>query len=248
MTDNTYITSVLGEHQKSMENHNVVLFRNIFSKSRFLPNCLGNFFPNLLHLYVPSSRIKFINRRNFIGMMDLHTLDVRYNEIETLPNDVFLDLFKLEILSLSGNFLKRLPPNAFINLHNLRYIDVSDNEISIFNDEILSSNLELEEILFDHNRIKSIKANFERFKNIGFIDLRGNLCIDTLYLKDHPDYPLLFEFQEEINYNCTQRVSRDIKLLEGTADVKLNWDLCSKLRLPANLMSGKMCLTERKIN
>lgn len=247
MTDNTHVTSAFGEHAKSMDNHNVVVLRNIFTRSRYMPNGIGNVFPNLRHLYVPSSRMRFLNRRNFVGMTELYTLDVRYNEIESLPNDVFLDLFNLEVLSISGNYLKRLPPTLFINLHSLRYLDVSDNEISVFDDEILSSNVELEEILLEHNRIKSIKANFERFKDVGFIDLRGNVCIDTLYLKDHPDYPLLFEFQEEINYNCTQRYSRDIKLLAGTAETELSWELCSKLKLPPNMMSGKMCLTEKRI-
>jgi hypothetical protein len=243
--ESTHITSVVGEHDSGMAHKDVVVLRNIFSRTRFIPNNIASFFPNLFHLYAPSSRIQSVRRRNFIGMMDLHTLDLRYNEIETLNNDVFLDLFNLEILSLSGNFIKKLPSNAFLNLHSLRYFDVSDNDIALFDDEILS-NLELEEILLDHNQIKNVRANFERFKDIGFIDLRGNNCIDTLYLKDHPDYPLLFELQEEINYNCTKRESRDIKLLPGS-DLQnvLSWEICSQLKLPTH---GKMCLTERKRN
>lgn len=246
MYENTQTASVFGEHEQNLTNKDVVVFRNIFSSSKFIPNSIAKFFPNLIHFYVPSSRIMSISRTNFAGMK-LHTLDLRFNEIETLANDVFLDLFNLEVLSISGNFLKKLPLNAFLNLHSLRYFDVSDNEISIFEDEVLSTNLQLEELLLDHNRITSIKANFERFRGIGFIDLRGNSCIDMLFLKDHPDFSLMFEFQETINYNCTKRNARDIQILPGTADLKdiLSWKICSYLRLPTN---GKMCLTEKEEN
>jgi Leucine-rich repeat (LRR) protein len=178
-------------------------------------------------------------------MANLHTLDLRYNEIESIPNDVFLDLFNLEILSISGNYLKKLP-NAFINLHNLRFIDSSDNEISAFDDDVFSTNNDLEEILLDNNQIKLIRANFEKFKNIGFIDFRGNVCIDNLYLKDHQDFPLLFEFQEEINYNCTKRITRNIKLLAGTVeeDEVMRWENCSDLKMSS---LSKICSTARKI-
>ncbi|KAG5679756.1 hypothetical protein PVAND_009296 [Polypedilum vanderplanki] len=247
--ENTHIALVLGDHNHGYLNKDVVALRNIFSKTKFIPNGIASFFPNLFHLYIPSSRIQIIRRRNFVGMMNLHTLDLRYNEIEILDNDVFLDLFNLKILALSGNFLKKLPSNAFLNLHNLRYFDVSDNDISFFDDEILSTNLELEEILLDHNRIRNIKTNFEKFKDIGFIDLRGNVCIDTLYLKDHPDYPMLFELQEEINYNCTKNDSRDIKIPSGTADLKsvLSWEICSQLRLPTNESTTTQTILQKEI-
>lgn len=203
-------------------------------------------FPNLLHLYVPSSRVQYVARKNFIGMTNLVTLDLRFNEIEYFANDTFLDLFSLEILSLGGNFLKKLPLNTFYSMLNLRFLDVSDNELLFFHDEILSTNTKLEEILLNHNRLRAINSNFEKFKDIGFIDLRGNVCIDTLYLRDHPDFPLLFEFQEEVNYNCTRRSPREVpKLLPGT-QIKnvLSWEICSHI-VPS---SGKMCLTERRIN
>lgn len=244
--ENTRVSSIFGQHEEGLTNKDVLVLRNVFTRSPYLPQGIVQHFPNLHHLYVPSSRVRFVTRKNFAGMASLATLDLRFNEIEFLPNDTFLDLFSLEILSLGGNFLRKLPSNAFSSLLNLRFLDVSDNELTLFDDEIFSTNIELEEILLNHNRIRAINSNFEKFKNIGFIDLRGNVCIDTLYLKDHPEFPLLFEFQEEINYNCTRRSPRDVpKLLPGT-QIKnvLSWEICSHL-IPN---SGKMCLTERRIN
>lgn len=245
--ENTRISSIFGQHEEGLSNKDVEAIRNVFTRSPYLPHDLLKIFPNLKHYYVPSTRIQFISRKNFAGMTNLVTLDLRFNEIEFLPNDTFLDLFSLEILSMGGNFIKKLPPNIFSNMLNLRFLDISDNELLFFDDEILSTNMELEEILLNHNRVRAINSNFEKFKDIGFIDLRGNVCIDTLYLRDHPDFPLLFEFQEEINYNCTRRSPRDVKLLPGT-QIKnvLSWEICSHL-IP-NASMGKMCLTEKRIN
>lgn len=242
--ENTKVSSIFGQHEDGLTNNDVVALRNVFTRSPYLPQAIIQHFPHLQHLYVPSSRVQFVSRKNFAGMSGLVTLDLRFNEIEFFAADTFLDLFSLEILSLGGNFLKKIPSNVFSNMLNLRFLDLSDNELVLFDDEILSTNAEMEEILLNHNRIRAINSNFERFKDIGFIDLRGNLCIDTLYLRDHPEFPLLFEFQEEINYNCTRRNSREVpKLLPGTQiKNELSWEICSHL-IPS---SGKMCLTERR--
>lgn len=244
--ENTRISSIFGQHEQGLTHKDVKALRNIFTRSIYLPQDIIKHFPNLLHLYMPSSRVQFVSRKIFAGMTHLVTLDLRFNEIEFLPNDTFLDLFSLEILSLGGNFIKKLQPNIFSNMLKLRFCDFSDNELLFFEDEILSMNMELEEILLNHNRLRAINSNFEKFKDIGFIDLRGNVCIDTLFLRDHPDFPLLFEFQEEINYNCTRRSPREIpKLLPGT-QIKsiLSWEMCSHLKPN----SEKMCLTERRFN
>lgn len=244
--ENTKISSIFGQHEDGLTNKDVKVLRNVFTRSPYLPQGIIQHFPNLLHLYVPSTRVRFVMRKNFHGMVNLATLDLRFNEIEFLPNDTFLDLFSLEILSLGGNFLKKLPSNAFASLLNLRFFDVSDNDLTVFDDEIFSTNVELEEILLNHNQIRGLKSNFEQFKKIGFIDLRGNVCINTLFLKDHTEFPLLYEFQDEINYNCTRRSPRDVpKLLPGT-QIKnvLSWEICSHL----SPNTDKMCLTERRVN
>lgn len=243
-SENTYVASVFGEHDEHMANRDVVVLRNIFSKTRYLPNGIANFYPNLIHFQVPSSRVEFVNRKNFAGFISLRNLDLRFNEIEILPNDVFIDLFNLESLLLSGNFLKKIHHNAFISNSNLRFIDLGENDLSTLDDEIFSSNYDLVEILMNNNRIKSIKANFVRFRDIGFIDLRGNICYDDFFLKDDPDHPLLFEFQEEINYNCTRRINRDIKLLPGTdnLDYIAAHEKCSEIKFP---VMGKMCKKDK---
>lgn len=243
MIDDTKVLSIYGEHNETMTNDDVLVFSNVFTKTRYLPNGIAKKFANLERFYVASSRLKFISRKNFIGFNKLKNLDLRFNEIETIPDDAFIDLFNLEVLTISGNLIKKLPMNAFVSTMELRYFDASDNEVKEFDDEIFSQSSKLEEILLENNRIKHIKSKFQKFNNVGFIDLRNNLCTDMVFLRDHPGYPLIFEFQQKLNQNCS-KVEATIALPPGTKIERkvLEWDMCPRLMLPMNML----CLIERK--
>lgn len=243
MIDGVKVLSFYGEHNETMTNDDVLVFSNMFTKSSYLPNGIGKLFQRLERFYVVSSRVKFIRRRNFIGLKHLKSLDLRYNEIQSIPEDAFVDLFNLEVLTISGNLIKKLPTNALVSMMNLRYFDASDNEIKAFDDEIFSQNLALQEILLENNQIKGINANFLKLNDIGFIDLRDNVCINSFYLRDYPDYPSISEFQAEININCTAPGTM-IQQPAGTRSERsvLQWDICPRLLLPMNML----CLVERK--
>lgn len=243
MIDDVRVLSIYGEHNKTMTNDDVIVFSNMFTKTHYLPIGIAKIFPSLKRFYVASSRLKFVARKNFIGLNKLTTLDLRFNELESIPNDAFLDLFNLEVLTISGNLIKMLPTNAFVSLMDLRYFDASDNEIKAFDDEIFSQNSKLEEILLENNKIKKIKSKFQKFSDIGFIDLRDNVCIDSFFLRDHPGYPLISEFQNKIDSNCT-KPAPSIHLPAGTKLERkiLQWDICPRLMLPSNML----CLVERK--
>lgn len=243
MIDDVKVLSIDGEHNETMTNDDVMVFSNMFTKTHYLPNGLAKIFPSLKRFYVASSRLKFITRKNFRGFNKLKILDLRFNELESIPVDVFLDLFTLEVLTISGNLIKKLPLNAFVSLMELRFFDASDNEIESFDDETLSHSSKLQEILLENNKIKKINSKFQKFNSIGFIDLRDNECTDSLFLRDHPDYPLIFDFQNEIDTNCTKFLQQ-LQLPIGTKYERkiLQWDICPRLMHPMNML----CLIERK--
>lgn len=243
MSDDVKILSIYGEHNETKTNDDVMVFSNIFTRSKFLPNGIAKMFPNLERFNVASSRLNFVFRKNFVGFKKLRTLDLRFNDIEFLPDDVFIDLFDLEVLTISGNLIKKLPSMAFVSMMELRYFDASDNEIVEFDDGIFSLSVKLEEILLKNNQITKIKSNFETFKRIGFIDLRDNECTSAFYLQDQPGFPTIKTFQEEIDKNCT-RTDKMIQLLPGTRIERsiLQWDICPRLMLPTKMF----CLFERK--
>lgn len=255
MRSNVKVFSVYGEHNSTKTNKDVLVFSNQFTKTTHLPNGIGLVFPRLTRFFVVASKLKFITRRNFVGLTRLQILDLRFNEIENIPNDAFLDLFSLEVLTLSGNQLTSLPTNCFVTMLSLRYFDASDNQIESFDDEIFTQNENLHEILLEHNKISRITTNLSRFKDIGFIDLRDNVCVvDKFYLRGFPNLISLDDFQKTINERCentrNEIVKRSTKNNKNNVDDDehemkiLQWDLCPRT-MPSQ-MKNVLCLIERK--
>jgi Leucine-rich repeat (LRR) protein len=240
------VVSVFGDHNATKSNKDVLVFSNQFTKTTHLPQGIGLVFPRLTRFFVVASKLKFIARRNFVGLTRLRILDLRFNEIETIPDDVFLDLFSLEVLTMSGNQLKSLPTNCFVTMLSLRYFDASDNSIESFNDEIFVQNENLQEILLEHNKIATIAANFTRYKDIGFIDLRDNVCVqDKFYLRGFPNLLSLDDFQESINEHCEDARNEIVKRSTRDEEMRvLQWDICPRM-MPAH-MKNLLCLIERK--
>lgn len=247
MRSGVKVASVFGDHNATKSNKDVLVFSNQFTKTTHLPQGVGLVFPRLTRFFVVASKLKFIERRNFIGLTRLQILDLRFNEIETIPDDAFLDLFSLEVLTVSGNQLTRLPTNSFVTMLSLRYFDASDNLIEFFNDEIFVQNENLQEILLEHNKISRISANFTRFRDIGFIDLRDNVCVgDKFYLRGFPNLLLsLDDFQESISERCEDAKNEIVKRSASDEEMRvLKWDICPRM-MPAH-MKNVLCLVERK--
>lgn len=243
MSDDVKLLSIYGEHNGTMTNDDVMVFSNMFAKSKYLPNGIAKMFPNLERFNVASSGVKFIFRKNFVGFKKLRTLDLRFNEIEVLQDDVFVDLFDLEVLTISGNVIKVLPSMAFVSMMELRYFDASDNEITEFDDNIFPIAQKLEEVLLENNKIRTIRSNFGRFNRIGFIDLRDNECISAFYLRDQSESLSIKSFQKEVDRNCTKAdTSVQLPASKRIERSSLHWDICPRLMLPTKIL----CLFERK--
>lgn len=195
--------------------------------------------PNLERFYVVSSRLKHIFRRNFFHLRKLKFLDLRFNELVVIPDDGFIDLFDLELLNLSGNLIKKLPSNFLISNIHLQYFEAGDNEITEFNDEIFHHNLHVAEFLMHNNRLKRIEINLWKFRQLEFVDFRGNECINAMYYKGHPNYSVLRQLQKEIIENCT--MTAQLKQLNYRSSIEGD-ELCEKLALP----STKKCRTGEK--
>lgn len=243
---------MFGEHNATKSNKDVVVFSNKFTKTSHLPIGIGLVFPRLSRFFIVASKLKFVVRANFVGLTRLKILDLRFNEIESIPESAFLDLFSLEVLTLSGNLLTQLPVHSFTTMLSLRYFDASDNLLETFDDEVFAQNEQLQEILLEHNQISRITSNFSQFRDVGFIDLRSNVCVENeFYLRGFPNLPTLEDFQESINLRCEDARNEIVKrstFSDGSNGQKelrvLQWDICPR-SMPSRMMNV-LCLLERK--
>lgn len=74
----------------------------------YLPEYLGEKFPNIVVYHAPGCSIKKVSRTNFIGLSRLRVLHLNYNQIEMIKKDTFDDLIALDYLDLRKYKLKNM--------------------------------------------------------------------------------------------------------------------------------------------
>ncbi|KAL7011199.1 hypothetical protein ACKWTF_014151 [Chironomus riparius] len=93
----------------------------------FIPNGINNFYPNLRLLIVVLSSLKKIFLKNFENFPDLEYLNLNYNQIEMLEENLFKFNHKLKFILISDNKIKLIDPSAFNGLINLKHLNLDDN-------------------------------------------------------------------------------------------------------------------------
>lgn len=86
----------------------------------------GSVYPKLLTLRLGSNRILGIAREDFLGLKNLKYLDLKFNYVRSLANNLVTEMPKLERLYLKHNNIRQIGSFAF-NSSSLRYLDLSAN-------------------------------------------------------------------------------------------------------------------------
>lgn len=146
----------------------------------YLADGIGLVFTQLKQLEVISSKLRFLKRQNFRNLPNLLDLRLDKNEIEMIFSDTFWDLEQLEWLSLSGNRIKVLTEGMTIMSQKLLWFTANDNELVYFDGSFFQNNPDLEAVTLSGNRLAIIQFNTSKLRNLIFLDLRRNVCIDKL--------------------------------------------------------------------
>lgn len=208
---------------------------------KFLPENLSDTFPELIAISIKNCSVKNLYAKPFKNLRKLQILLVKENEIEYVPGDAFKDLIKLEHLELKNNkiqflsanvfssltnleslllrynSIEKLPEQIFAPLTNLKNISFGSNLISEVPKNMFKHNLKLEHIWFDNNKIVSISASFfDNFRNLLYVDLKGNVCINKPYRAD-----TFANMKTDLMESCQTAEGREILRLQAEiADVK----------------------------
>uniref|UniRef100_A0A914PZ12 Uncharacterized protein n=1 Tax=Panagrolaimus davidi TaxID=227884 RepID=A0A914PZ12_9BILA len=119
---------------------------------------------------------------NFIfpkSLSNLKSLDISFNLIQKMNDDIFVNLVNLETLKLYNNELFLLP-KSFYSLKNLRHLDLIVSAISSLNKTQLSNFTKLETFNLTH-------SNLERIEDCTFCD-KPNLKNVMLYGNEKLSY------------------------------------------------------------
>lgn len=130
-----------------------------------------------------------------LTLQNVTKLDLSYNYLETLPDDLCNNLRSLKSLLLSGNSLQSIPdnidlltsleemtlgenrlhelPSSVGRLINLRSLVLNANRIESLPEEICNL-AALEKLMLDENRLYNLPKNFGRLRNLQWLECPFN--------------------------------------------------------------------------
>ncbi|XP_070504776.1 uncharacterized protein [Chironomus tepperi] len=94
----------------------------------YIPNGIEIFIKPLKLLSITKAKLRKITKQNFEKFDNLFYLDLSYNEIEILEDNLFRANKYLTTIILNSNRIKVVEANAFNSLSNLRSFDFRNNE------------------------------------------------------------------------------------------------------------------------
>ena len=148
-------------------------------EEKFLQQCENLEYFKLIHTNVEN--VPHLFDKN----LKLVYLDLSYNKIKTLSDNIFINQQKLEVLYLFRNQIYFLFPQTFKVLKNLRYLSLAHNRIQSLEPLWFESLENLKFLHLRYNRISSLpKRVFESLKN-SFTGPEGRL------LRTSSRYPTL---------------------------------------------------------
>ena len=163
----------------------------------------------LHHLALPRNNIRVILENALAEVPYLKTLDLSYNNLDSIPKavtqkteltelylrnnhigsvdaELFENLTSLQALDLSGNFFVFLPLHLFNPLHYLATLDLSNNSIMLLHRDIFGHLKNLEELRLSHNNIRSIDHGWlGGMPNLWVLEIDYALDKDTHPSKTH---------------------------------------------------------------
>lgn len=160
----------------------------------------------LRQLNLSRNNIEYVAGDAFVDLFSVEFLELSYNRIKFLAENTFSTLYALEGLYIDNNRIQLLYPRIFASLVNVYHINAQQNKIPALDVNIfekatnlkqllfaankieriprglLRNNYKLEEVWFSVNNIRFIDVNlFDHLRNLKFVNLRYNLCIDKEY-------------------------------------------------------------------
>jgi Leucine-rich repeat (LRR) protein len=133
---------------------------------------------NLRSLSIKDCKVQSIEKGVFTLMLQLNTLSLARNEIESIENDSFLsEPFEnyLGEINLSENKLKKIQYGSFKGLYKLQILFLDKNLIEEIDDYSFESLNNLKELNIQSNRIKKIRHNsFKHLNSLEMLRLSAN--------------------------------------------------------------------------
>lgn len=150
---------------------------------KFLPEKLGETYPELTAMRVSHCAVKKLEKKHFEGLNKLMFMSMFGNKIETISSDAFKDLSSLQFLHLSNNEnMKKVDPMAFKDLPSLKYIWIDQLNLVEVPENLFKYNPHMTRICLKNNKLRYVSPKtFEGLKELRTVILTNNSCAYKTY-------------------------------------------------------------------
>lgn len=126
------IDSAVGTHDDYKSNDDVeeIWIRSSPNLSLF-PTNLEKVFKNLISISIYDSKLQQITQSDLKPFVNLKILQLHYNELKLLPENLFRFNPKLEEIYLNSNQISHIDPNVFDGLANLKKLNLDGNKCKV---------------------------------------------------------------------------------------------------------------------
>lgn len=124
----TEVKAFKGEHLPGKSNNDVKLLTFHCTRVDYLPRGFQKIFNNLTHLRILNCGLKEISREDLIGLENLEMLNLKCNELRSVPNNLLENMHKLTMVTFCDNKIECLSSQLFTPLKNqLHFIGLRGN-------------------------------------------------------------------------------------------------------------------------
>ncbi len=170
---------------------------------------------------------------------NLHTLNISYNRIDSIPANLFERCRKLHTLQYAGNDLNELSATLFHPA--LKVLDVSENNLTFIADAFSKCN-QLEELDLHANQLSAYPSSSFVLKSLKSLILSGNpLTTVGSWILNQPAIKILFIDNTKIEQlpdgMCTMNALRFLTIEENLIE-ELPVCFCELKKLKVLMVSG----------
>lgn len=113
------VTSINDQTRSYYHSHDVKMLRIEKQTVHYLPRGFGNFFPNIVGVYISESKLKSISKKDLKQFSNLLHFSAVDNDLQTIDADLFVFTPNITQISFSRNNLRAVGTNVFSRLENL---------------------------------------------------------------------------------------------------------------------------------
>ena len=126
----------------------------------------------------------------FSGLMNLHRLNLRNNDLKEIRADTWMGLPSLKELFLGSNKIENLPSEAFMGLTKVVFMHLANNDLNQIRGDMFEGLFALEDLYLHGHDISLEPGAFVKLPYLNWLNLETNK-LETLKMRAFldPTYP-----------------------------------------------------------